>query len=195
VRTQKTRFGRGTERETKTCTEQQYVCSIADSDESGDIPFDGRQECTNWEWRHNTQRDPRFSLILAQADELNAFWNPGSGKDRKRTAEAQANPSTLEALMRMYETSGGPPRGPRKDLRNGPLPCQACQRSPCHKSCTSWKDLDVAMLCIGITKYFPMTPLPNAAREARKLHDKLNEIGPKSDRAVRQRCGRTCNQT
>jgi serine/threonine protein kinase len=136
---------------------------------------DGRQECTNWKWRCDQGRDPHFHFILAEAAKLDEFWVSTSGKDRDRTAGAKAKPSTLEALMRMYETSE-PTGGPRKDLRNMPLLCQACQRSPCLKTCTAWKDLHVAMLCIGISKYSHMICLPNAARDARKLHDKLNEI-------------------
>jgi hypothetical protein len=42
------------------------------------------------------------------------------------------------------------------------------------------------MLCIGISKYSHMTSLPNAARDARKLHDKLNELGPHCKAEVRE---------
>jgi len=42
------------------------------------------------------------------------------------------------------------------------------------------------MLCIGISKYSHLISLPNAARDARKLHDKLNEIGPRCKAEVRE---------
>ena len=42
------------------------------------------------------------------------------------------------------------------------------------------------MLCIGISKYSPMISLPNAARDARTLHDKLNELGPHCKAEVRE---------
>jgi hypothetical protein len=42
------------------------------------------------------------------------------------------------------------------------------------------------MLCIGIGKYSHISSLPNAPRDARTLHDKLNELGPHCKAEVRE---------
>ena len=137
------------------------------------FPPDGKKRCTQWRWKDPSSRDhnPYFFRILEEASKLDTVWVSGCGiKDRDRTVGVQATPCTLEELMNRYKLE--PTRG-AKDPRK----CQTCECSPCHKTCPAWRDLKVAMLCMGISTY-ARDPLPNAERDAQALCDGLNALGP-----------------
>jgi len=152
----------------------------------------GKRKCTLWKWKEETNHDPGLRLILEKSDALHGFWNSRNRKDRFRAAGSDSSgqvPAETFGLVDLMSLT----RRPRQDLRlssrsdAGSEPCEQCSTVPCIKSCPAWKDLHVAMLCIGINKYSHTNHLPNATQDARAMQECVDKL-PRCKVELRKIC-------
>jgi hypothetical protein len=139
----------------------------------------GIRPCKAWKWGAEAGSNAGLAQILKAADET-LQWPSGAGKSMHREAGAsceKVHADRLDSLLGAYLT-----RAPRRDLakevlRGAAQPsCRECKFPTCPDDCSSWRNLDAALLCIGLGEYKNISRLPNAAGDARKLYRQANAV-------------------